>query len=43
MYKIISFSPHRNLMSQKKMAEHLQMKMMSHHMEKRRDGRKMKI
>ena len=43
MYKIIFFSPHRDLMSQKKMAEHLQMKMRSHYMEKRRDGRKMKI
>ena len=40
---MIFFSPHRDLMSLKKMGERLHMKRGSHYMEKRRDGRKMKI
>jgi len=42
MYKFF-FSPHRDLTSQKKMGEHLQMKTRSHYMKKRRDRRKIKI
>jgi len=33
----------RDLMSQKKMGEHWQMNMRGHYLEKRREGRKMKI
>ena len=42
-YKIVFLSPHRDLMSPKKMEEHLNMKRRGHYMEKRRDGKIMKI
>ena len=43
IYAYCFSSPHRDRMSQKKMGEHLQMKMRGHYLEKRKNGRRMKI